>query len=390
MSDLFIVAAEPSADVHGAHLVQELLRKKPELQITSIAGPKMRELPITCFSPMENLQVMGFLDVFFALPKILQQFFQLRNYLITLNPKAIICIDYPGFNLRLEKSLRKRGYKGQLIHYICPSVWAWGKKRVHSMEKNLDLLLSIFPFEKTCFSGKSLAVEYVGHPLTKAIQEYAYDPSFRKMYNLHDGPILSLFPGSRKTEIEKNLPLQLETARKLTGDHPNLQIAISVASKEKEAQVWSLCGLKAVCIPTEHTYDLMKESLFAIATSGTVTLELALHNIPTIVTYAIKPFDLFLAQKIFRINLPFYCIVNIIRGELVYPELLGPRLNSESLYQTALEMLQNTSKRDLCQKGCKIVQELLGNKPASTLAAEKILELKQRDEDFFRFATEKS
>lgn len=375
MSDLFILAAEPSADVHGAHLIEALLAKNPDLKISAVAGPRMRALPIATWGRMENLQVMGFLDVFLALPKIAQQFFQLRDHLLTLNPKAIVCIDYPGFNLRLEKALRKRGYRGKLIHYICPSVWAWGKKRTVSMEKNLDLLLAIFPFEKSCFDTSRLDVEYVGHPLVKAVCDYPSCPSFRETYSLKEGPILGLFPGSRKTEIEKNLPLQLETAKKLLALDPKLQIAISVASKDREAQVWSLSGLKATCIPPERTYDLMQNCSLALATSGTVTLELALHSVPTVVTYAIKPLDLFLAQKVFRIDLPFYCIVNIIANRSIYPELLGPHLTEENLYEAALKLLKNQTERAACQKGCEEVKELLGQSAASSLAAEKILDL---------------
>ena len=108
--DLFIVAAEPSADLHGANLIQEILKIRPYLKIGAVAGPKMRSLPIKTFFPMENLSVMGFLDVLFELPKIIRQFFKIRTTLLKINPKAIVFIDYPGFNLRMEKSIRKKGY----------------------------------------------------------------------------------------------------------------------------------------------------------------------------------------------------------------------------------------------------------------------------------------
>ncbi len=374
MVDLFILAAEPSADLQGAHLIEELLRQNPSLRIAAVAGPRMRALPIEVIAPMETLQVMGFLDVALALPRIAQFFFHLRNTLLKLNPRATLCIDYPGFNLRLEKSLRKKGYKGKLIHYICPSVWAWKKKRIGQMEKTLDLLLSVFPFEKEYFTSPKLPVEYVGHPLTKAVEEHEPSIDFLSTYHLK-GPIFALFPGSRKSEIEHNLPLQLEAAKKLCQLDPKLQIAISVASKDREAQVWSLAGLKAICIPFEHTYDLMRHSHLAIATSGTITLELALHEVPTVVTYFIKPLDLFLAEKIFRIRLPFYCIVNIITSSSVYPELFGPHLTPENLYSSALEMLRSQPTRVACQKGCRLLKEMLGNTPASKLAAQKVLEL---------------
>lgn len=370
--DLLILAAEPSGDLHGESLIQQLLEQKPDLRIAALAGPRMRKLPIQTIGAMENLQVMGFIDVLLALPRILRQFFSLRDTILRLKPAAVVCIDYPGFHLRLQKHLRKKGYKGKLIHYICPSVWAWGKKRIHLMEKNLDLLLCFFPFEKDCFTASKLPVSYVGHPLTQIITNYSGETAFREIYGLM-GSIIALFPGSRKEEIEKNLPLQLETAKKLCEIDPTLQIAISIASKDLEAQIWSLAGLKAISIPSEHTYDLMRHCHMALATSGTITLELALHRVPTIVLYAIKPIDFFLAQKIFRINLPFYCIVNIITSSLVYPEFFGFRLTLQHLYDTSLSLLQDPAARAKCQKGCDQLKKILGNLPASTIAAEQIL-----------------
>ncbi|MBX9745051.1 MAG: lipid-A-disaccharide synthase [Chlamydiales bacterium] len=370
--DLLILAAEPSGDLHGESLIQQLLEQKPDLQIGALAGPRMRKLSIQTIGTMESLQVMGFIDVLLALPRIFRQFFSLRDTILRLNPSAVVCIDYPGFHLRLQKALRKKGYKGKLIHYICPSVWAWGKKRIGVMEKNLDLLLCLFPFEKNCFINSKLPVVYVGHPLTQAITNYSGETAFREIYRL-PGSIIALFPGSRKEEIEKNLPLQLETARKLCEVDPTLQIAISIASKDLEAQIWSLAGLKAISIPSEHTYDLMRHCHLAIATSGTITLELALHRVPTIVMYSIKPIDFFLIRKIFRINLPFYCIVNIITSSRVYPEFFGSRLVAQHLYDASFSLLQDPAARAECQKGCDQLKKLLDNLPASTMAAEQIL-----------------
>ena len=133
MTDVLILAAEPSADLQGAKLIEELLQQRPGLNIAAMAGPRMRALPIEALFPMENLQVMGFLDVAARLPKIARQFFAVRSRILALQPKGVVCIDYPGFHLRLERSLRKKGYRGKLIHYICPTVWAWGKKRIPLM-----------------------------------------------------------------------------------------------------------------------------------------------------------------------------------------------------------------------------------------------------------------
>ncbi len=254
--DLFILAAEQSADLQGSKLIEEILRIDPTLRIAAVAGPRMRKLPIETLFPMENLQVMGFIDVIFALPKIMRQFFAIRKTILEINPKAVICIDYPGFNLRLERSLRKKGFQGKLIHYICPTVWAWGKKRIPLMENHLDLLLTLFPFEKNCFSPEKLRVEHVGHPLISAIP-----PQTPKRENL-----LALFPGSRTSEIERNLPLQLAVAKKLQAEDPSMAIAISISHIEKETQIQRLAhNFPCRFAPPDKSYSLMQSAKLAIA-----------------------------------------------------------------------------------------------------------------------------
>jgi lipid-A-disaccharide synthase len=359
MIDLWISAGEPSGDLHGAHLIEELLTLRPELKIGAVAGPRMRKFPIQEFFQMESLSVMGFIDVLFSLPKLIRQFFAIRNQILKLSPKAVLFIDYPGFHLQMEKSLRKKGYQGKLIHYICPTVWAWRKQRIQGMKKNLDLLLTIFPFEKECFKETHLKLEYVGHPLALPAIQFTPKGLFR-------GKILGLFPGSRKTEIERNLPLQLKVARRLRELDPSLQIAISTTQFELDVP-------DAILVKPEHNYELMRSSHLALATSGTVTLELALHGTPTVVNFAIKPLDCFIAQKIFRIDLPFYCITNIILNQCVFPELIGPNLTEEAFFAQAQRLWFNQEAREKCRFGCQELRQILGGKKAALEAAQQVL-----------------
>lgn len=361
MIDLFIAAGEMSGDLHGARLIEELLSLKPDLKIGAVAGPKMRKLPIQEFFPMENLTVMGFIDVLWALPKIIRHFFTIRNKIIELSPTAVVFIDYPGFHLRMERSLKRKGFPGKLIHFICPTVWAWGKKRIPLMAQNLDLLLTLFPFEKSCFAHTNLLVQYVGHPLSLPVADFNPSGKFK-------GKILGLFPGSRKTEIDRNLPLQLKVARRLQKIDPSLQIAISMTQFEIDAP-------DAILVKPEDNYELMRASHMAIATSGTVTLELALHGTPTVVNFAIKPFDCFLARKIFQIDLPFYCIANIVVNKRVFPELFGPNLTEEQLFFNAQKLWFETEPRKECVERCKEVRHSLGRKKAAKEAAQAILNL---------------
>lgn len=380
--DLFLFAGEASADLHGANLIDALLNKEPTLSISSVAGPKMRGKQISYIMKTEEFEVMGFTDVFLSLPKLIKQFVHIRDQILKLNPKVCIFIDYPGFNLRLEKSLRKHGYKGKLVHYICPSVWAWAKKRINIMAQNLDLLLTIFPFEKECFSGTKLPVKYIGNPLINSIEQHTYTPDWKEKKRIPlDKDILAIFPGSRRKEIEKNLPIQLKAAKKLLENKKDLILCLSVSQKNFEP---FMCYLKnenfeegkdIIFVESQESYDLMKHAKAAIATSGTVTLELALHNVPTVVTYAIKPLDRFIAQRLLKIDLPHYCIVNIIENKTIFPELFGPYLTFEKLLFHTDQLLEDQEQRNLCIDKCKTLATNLDNKDPSCQAAKEILEL---------------
>jgi len=360
--DLFILAGEPSGDLHGAALIEKLLKLDPTLRIHAVAGPRMREYPIHCVERMENLAVMGFTDVITAIPKIGRLFFSLRRKILACAPKAVITIDYPGFNLRLQRSLSKQNYPGKQIHYICPTVWAWGKKRIKLMAQHLNLGLSILPFEPTCFRHTPLKMEYVGHPLTSAVSNHIANPHFLTKYGFSSSDkILALFPGSRQKEIERNLPLMLHAASELQKLDPTLRIAISQST-----------------IAPSDTYDLMKHAHLALAKSGTVTLELALHKTPTVVQFAIKPIDVFLATKVFKINIPYYSLPNLILQEEAFPELFGPNLTSSTLLQKAEDLWFDEDKRTASKKSCDKLWNILGSQDASLCAAVKIVELTSR------------
>ncbi len=373
--DLFIFVGEKSADLHGEKILKALKQLSPSLRISGVGGPKMRAVGMDCILPMEEFQVMGFVDVFLALPKLMRQFYFVANQILTLKPKTVLFIDYPGFNLRMAKHLRRKRYQGKLCHYICPSVWAWGKKRIPFMAKHLDLLLTILPFEKHYFANTNLRIEYVGHPLLQRIKEHNYRPyPFPK-----DKKIIAIFPGSRRKELERNLPLQLQVCTRLMLDHPNLAFALSISDERFLPLIEEVVRKQGwkdnlQLIPQDRTYELMRAAHAAIAKSGTVTLELALHEVPTVVTYAISPFDLFIARDILKIRLPFYCLVNIIANSEVFSELFGPNFTEKNLYQK-ISLLIEGSQRKICQASCHALKEQLGDRNASTEAAQHILKL---------------
>jgi lipid-A-disaccharide synthase len=374
--DLFVFAGEKSGDLHGEKLLQALYAKNPHLKIIGVGGPKMRSQGMDCILPMEEFQIMGFIDVFLALPKLIRQFYLIANQIRRLKPKAVLMIDYPGFNLRMAKHLKKKGFEGKLIHFICPSVWAWGKKRIPIMAETLDLLLSILPFEKALFASTTLEVAYVGHPLTERLKYYSY----KALPFSLDKKIIALFPGSRKKEIERNLPLYLDACRDLLRKDPELRIALSVSEERYrslileilKAQGWQEAEM--IFVSADYSYELMKAAFLAIAKSGTVTLELALHRVPTVVTYAVSHLDKIIAYDILHIRLRFYCIVNIIAQKEVFAELIGPQFTLTCLKKQA-EALLDESYRTKIKRECDLLIKQLGDKETASVAAAEVLQL---------------
>ncbi len=366
--EIYLLAGEPSGDLYGTQLAKEL----GDYSLRGVAGPLMRKEGVTPHLEMEQFAVMGFTDVAKRLPDLIGKFYTIRNSILESNPAAVVFIDYPGLNLRLARSLRKKGYKGKLIHYICPSVWAWGKKRIPQMSENLDLLLTIFPFEQKYFSETSLSVKYTGHPLTTLINQE------RKELNLPDN-LVSLFPGSRSKEIELNLPMQLEAIKLYAKAHPETEYAICYTNEKIRQQIERLClpmKEKIHLVSSENRYALMRASRAALAKSGTITLELALQKCPTVVSYRVTSLNRFIAKYIVKLNLPHYCIVNILGSRRVFPEFIEVPPTAEALASHLMKLTSEGEERTLCVRGCQEVKTLLssGQEP-SQVAAKQITDL---------------
>jgi lipid-A-disaccharide synthase len=360
---LFLFAGEQSGDLLGGNLIQALKQVAPSLSFKGIGGSHMQQAGLDRFLSMERFQVMGFVNVLYSLPRLYVDFKKIHKEITQSNPAAVILIDYPDFNMRLASKLRKQGYKGKIIHYVCPSVWAWRKKRIHHLARTLDHLLAILPFEPPFFSKTPLPVTFVGHPLVTMIDQYSpTSHTFSK-------PLIAIFPGSRAHEIASNLPIQLEAANRLGTTY---QIAISVARPELQDLIQRYASPGALLVPCEKRYELMRAATCALATSGTIVLELGLHHVPTVVTYQLSPTNYYLGRYFFRIYLTHYTLVNIICGQEVFPEFVHKRLSPDSIAKSLKHLIE---KPERCLKECTRLRELLTTQDASLNAANTILKV---------------
>jgi lipid-A-disaccharide synthase len=383
MTCYFLFAGEASGDLHGSFLMEALRAGRENLSFCGVGGPRMRKAGLECFFQMENFQVMGFADVMKSLPRLWTLFYAIRDKILHIQPDCVILIDYPGFNLRLGRALRKQGYKGKLIQYICPTVWAHGAKRMDVLAAYYDLVLSIFPFEPPYFSQTSLRVEYIGNPLIEMIQTYDYQSDWMKQVGLSgESDLIALFPGSRQGEIQRHIPQQLKAAAELKQRYPDLRFALSCAHENLSDELEDLVQQGPLClkedlyiIPPRYHYELMKNCKTALAKSGTVTLELALHGVPTVVHYELSTINYLAAKYMMRLRLSHYCIVNILGNQNIFPELIGRKVSSSDLTKH-LELLHfNLTRRREIIQSCEVVKEELGSKPSHQCAAQAILEL---------------
>lgn len=386
MRSLFAFAGEHSGDLHGGALLGALRGRQPNLHMFGVGGPEMQAQGLSVHLPMEQFQVFGFTDILAKFPRLWGQFRQTHNLIQRENPDCVLLIDYPGFNLRLARVLRQKGYRGKIVQYISPTVWAWGRGRIQKLADSADLLLTIFPFEPPLFSHTKLKVRFVGHPLIERIQRYSYHPHWYSACGIQNTEkILAVFPGSRTREIQRLFPRQMASAIQLRQYDPSISILVSCTHESQRSlleqeirRAGQTLGRDVVLVPKHFTYELMQSAHIALAKSGTVTLELALHGKPTVVVYDISMLNTLIARYILGLKLPHYCIVNILCGRTIFPEFIEQSFTAVDLYHALQQLHIDGPERRRCLTGCQEARQALltaSGDSASDTAALAIEEL---------------
>ena len=346
--DLLVIAGEASGDEHSALLVSGLLKKFSNFQISAIGGKRVEKEGAHLVYPLVEHAVVGVVEVLKNYSTFKQIFKNTIEWIIKYKPKTILLVDYPGFNLRLARELKKLGVsvKGggtvKVLQYISPQLWAWKAKRRFEMEKILDGLGVIFPFEVDCYKDTSLPVAFVGHPFAQS--EYKCPISYAPK-----GPLL-LLPGSRVQPVQRILPVFLDTLDPLFIDFPNLQVSIPVPNSQIRTVVESLLSSRATIKDRINVVesDLKMEARAALMSSGTMSLSCAIAGVPGVIAYRAHPLTYLLGR--FLVTIPFLGMANILIPEAPpYPEFLQGRANRKNLYQTILKVLQNKDSKENSQ-----------------------------------------
>jgi lipid-A-disaccharide synthase len=378
---LMIVAGEASGDAHAAALVNALRKAGPEneLDFFGATGPLMRAAGVESVVNTDALSILGLVEIGSALPKFWRAFKLLKRAALERKPAAVILVDWPDFNLKLARALHRRGLK--IIYYISPQLWAWRGYRARSIERNVDLLLSILPFEKDWYADRGIdQVAYVGHPLAGEVRARYDRTEFCDHTKLDPKlPIISLLPGSRRKEVARILPPMLEAAALISARRPEIQFVVVVAPGRTSDEIRDIVRAQRATpeplpsclhIVSGQSREALAASEAAAIASGTATLEAALLGTPMVVVYKESLINWHTLGRLITVD--HYALVNLVAGERVATELMQDDLNGERLANELMLLLEQKTNDEMRTRLHEVAHQL-GEGGASERAAELIL-----------------
>lgn len=365
----YIIAGEASGDLHGSNLVASIRQKDPGAKIRAWGGEKMRRNGANVVKNYHDLAFMGFVEVLMNLNTVLKNFNICKKDITEFNPDALILIDYPGFNLKIAKWAKKKGYK--VFYYISPQVWAWKRRRVYTIKRVVDKMLCILPFEKKFYDNYDVDCQFVGHPLLDEIAkvEPVDKAKFIKTNRLSPKKeIIALLPGSRKQEVSRMLTVMLEVVKMF----PSYQFVVACAPSLPVSFYKKIIGEKSnVRLVLNRTYQLLQLSSAAIVTSGTATLETALLDVPEVVCYKANKISYLIARQLAKVK--YICLVNLIMDRLVVKELIQNDMTAANIRDEIQSLMNNSKRQKKLLEDYEELKYVLGNAGASDRAAETII-----------------
>jgi lipid-A-disaccharide synthase len=365
---IYFVAGEASADNHGAALMRALRNVDVDFRFIGRGGPQMKTVAGENFQNwIDKSGVLGLWEVIKHYGYFRKQFHQTLREIETSKPNAVVLIDYPGFNLRLARSLRKQSPAQKIIYYISPQVWAWNRGRIKKMARWLDLMLCIFPFEAELYNQSGLRTIFVGHPMIERLRAGKIDIQ-------RDPNLIGLFPGSRGREVRKIFPILIETARELRRSKQNLRFEVAAASDELaqemvkmlDSQDRHLFGIKA-----GQTAEIMQRVYVGIVASGSATLEAAYFRMPFALIYKVAWPTYFAGRLLVKVK--YLGMPNVLADKQIVPEFIQHRARPHDLAKTVLHLLDDPVAREEMISAFDKIAAQLGESGASERAAKAIV-----------------
>ena len=364
---IYIIAGESSGDAHGAVLMREIVRLVPGAQFFGAGGPQMQKIAGEQFMDWTQEAVVGLWDVVVKYPYFREKFYRMYREIRGLNPDAVIFVDYPGFNLRLAHYLRRKQFTGKLIYYISPQVWAWNRGRIPRMAAFLDLMICIFPFEKSLYEASGLRTEFVGHPMIEELDKHRIDAP-RVPY------LVALLPGSRSREIKRIFPVMLETAKRLQRKDETIRFEASAASepaRELMQKMAAETGIGDLPIGLKNSSDLMQRACVGMVASGTATLESSFYLLPFVLIYKVSWLTYLPGRLLIRVD--HLGMPNILAGREIIPEFIQHEALPDRIADSVWKLYSDPTTRAAMVSEMGRIIKLLGGKGAGRGAAEAVV-----------------
>ena len=381
---IYLIAGEPSGDLLGSRLMRAMISKAPETEFFGLGGETMEREGLKSLFDIQELAVMGLLEVVPSIPRILRRIRQTVADIERIKPDVVVTIDSWSFSARIHQALRKKNLHIPQVHYVAPQVWAWKKKRARTMYKYIDLLLTLFPYEPKYFTPYHLKTEFVGHPVIESTVIYGSKTDFRERFNIApDKKIMALLPGSRKNEVARLLPIFLSAAEEFYQKNPNYVFVVPTVQTVRERVQNELKNSKLpIMITTTETdrHDAFKAAEVAVAASGTVALELAMIDVPHLIAYRVSPLTAFLVRHLLKIE--FVNLSNILLGRAIVPELLQENCTKEKILYYVNRFLKKDDLYEKQMQGFEKVRQILGvnEQTPSANAADIIFNLIEKNQ----------
>lgn len=355
-----IVAAEPSSCLYANLLLDLFKVKKTPIQCFGVGDKLMESKGFERFGRSEDMAVMGIFEVIKHLRPIAKVFRRLLDEVDRKKPKAALLLDYPGFNLRLAKALKAKGIP--VYYYISPQIWAWKKNRIHNIKKSVDKMLVILPFEEDFYKRQGMKAHYVGHPLCEVMA-----PALDEAASLKPSFQLGLMPGSRVSEVQKNLPVQLKAAEILTKKDPDFRVSVLKAPSLSRSwlleQICKNSSLDVTLLEQEPTKMILQNEAMLVA-SGTATLQVAFCERPQVAMYRMNGGTAWLAKKVVR-DISYFCLVNIIADKECVPEFFQDQADPQTLAHEIGKCLYDQSFRNEMLSTFRLLKNQMGRDGAT-------------------------
>ncbi len=359
----YLIAGEKSGDLHASNLIKSLKKLDIEAQFRGWGGDEMEAAGMHLAKHYKDTAFMGFWEVFVNLLKIRKLFSECKKDLLQWQPNVVILVDYAGFNLRMAKFAKLKGFK--VYYYISPKLWAWGQKRALKIKKYVDHLFAIMYFEKAFYAQFGFNnVDYVGNPVLDAVDNFEPNEYFVHKYHLESKPIIAILPGSRKQEVANILAKTLE----IVPQYPEYYWVVAGVSQLPSA-LYEPVKNSGVKLIIDETYDLLANAKAAIVTSGTATLETAVFRVPQVVVYETSPFTYAIAKLLVKVK--YISLVNLLAEKEVVKELIQSKFNPKELMAALNEIL---NKSDPFQEEYEKLYQKLKTPSVSDTAAKAMYE----------------